>query len=184
MYHMRAQAMPNNAQREPFQPLIPAMLDTVAQALNANEEETAQDAVELLIEVCVTGVVQLDVWCISCCCWMLRCCPIYMHQWAAYMHVGTATHSTPTIQQLAEAHPRFLRRLLGDVLNAMLQVAEAGSLDSATRQLAAEFAVTLCEARDKAPGMMRKLPAYIGRLFQCLVSFLFDIEVRPACNVL
>lgn len=45
--------MPNNAQREPFQPLIPAMLDTVAQALNANEEETAQDAVELLIEVCV-----------------------------------------------------------------------------------------------------------------------------------
>jgi hypothetical protein len=85
------------------------MLDTVAQALNANEEETAQDAVELLIEVCVTGVVQLDVWCISCCCWMLRCCPIYMHQWAAYMHVGTATHSTPTIQQLAEAHPRCNR---------------------------------------------------------------------------
>lgn len=80
--------------------------------------------------------------------------------------------------QLAEAHPRFLRRQLGDVLNAMLQVAEASSLDSATRQLAAEFAVTLCEARDKAPGMMRKLPAYVGRLFQCLVSFLFDIEVR------
>lgn len=52
---MLPQAMPNNAQREPFQPLIPAMLDTVAQALNANEEETAQDAVELLIEVCCVG---------------------------------------------------------------------------------------------------------------------------------
>lgn len=59
----------------------------------------------------------------------------------------------------------------------MLQVAEAATLDSATRQLAAEFAVTLCEARDKAPGMMRKLPAYVGRLFECLVSFLFDVEV-------
>ncbi len=93
-------------------------------------------------------------------------------------HVHPPFHLHPhTYTQLAEAHPRFLRRQLGDVLNAMLVVAEAATLDSATRQLAAEFAVTLCEARDKAPGMMRKLPAYVGRLFSCLVSFLFDVEV-------
>ena len=59
----------------------------------------------------------------------------------------------------------------------MSQIAEADSLESSTRQLAAEFLVTLCEAREKAPGMMRKLPQIIGRLFQCLMSFLLDIEV-------
>lgn len=68
-----------------------------------------------------------------------------------------------------------------------MQIAEATSLENSTRQLAAEFLVTLCEAREKAPGMMRKLPEFIGRLFQCLLNFLLDIEVRtlrPACAVL
>lgn len=56
-YTINTQAMPNNTQREPFQPLIPAMLATVAHALNANEEESAQEAVELLIEVGIMDVV-------------------------------------------------------------------------------------------------------------------------------
>lgn len=38
--------------------------------------------------------------------------------------------------------------------------------------------MTLAEAREKAPGMMRKLPAQVARLFQCLVTFLLDVEVR------
>ena len=59
-----------------------------------------------------------------------------------------------------------------------MQIAEASSLEDSTRQLAAEFLVTLCEAREKAPGMMRKLPHFIGQLFQCLTGFLLDIEVR------
>jgi len=33
-------------------------------------------------------------------------------------------------------------------------------------------------ALEKAPGMMRKLPQFIGRLFQSLLSFLLDIEAR------
>lgn len=118
------------AHRDKFQAHVPAMLETMAQALNSGEEAAAQEAVELFIEV-------------------------------------------------AESHPRFLRRQLSEVLNAMLTVAEAETLESSTRQLAAEFVVTLCEARDKAPGMMRKLPQCVGRLFECLVKFLLDIEDDP-----
>lgn len=63
-----------------------------------------------------------------------------------------------------------------------VQIAEADALEDSTRQLAAEFLVTLCEAREKAPGMMRKLPQFIGRLFHCLITFLLDIEVRR-CHI-
>ena len=79
--------------------------------------------------------------------------------------------------QIAEAHPRFLRRQLSEVVEAMLQIAGAEALDDATRQLAAEFLVTLCEAREKAPGMMRKLPAFAEAIFRIMLSFLLDIEV-------
>ena len=62
-------------------------------------------------------------------------------------------------------------------LSCPLQISEATELEDSTRQLATEFLVTLCEAREKAPGMMRKLPQHLARLFQCLVFFLLDIEV-------
>ena len=39
-----------------------------------------------------------------------------------------------------------------------MQIAESDQLEEGVRCLAAEFLVTLCEAREKAPGMMRKLP--------------------------
>lgn len=58
-----------------------------------------------------------------------------------------------------------------------MQIAEAEQLEDSTRQLAAEFLVTLCEAREKAPGMMRKAPHLVARLFECLVTFLLDVEV-------
>lgn len=41
--------------------------------------------------------------------------------------------------------------------------------------------VTLCEAREKAPGMMRRLPQFGERLFKVLVTFLLDIEVGGCC---
>jgi Importin repeat len=68
----------------------------------------------------------------------------------------------------------------------LLQVASAEKLEESTRQLAAEFLVTLCEAREKAPGMMRKLPQFVDSLFQTLMLFLLDIEVRgpPGCVTL
>jgi hypothetical protein len=39
--------------------------------------------------------------------------------------------------------------------------------------------VTLCEARDKAPGMVRRLPNFVGGLFDALMHFLLDIEDEP-----
>ena len=35
--------------------------------------------------------------------------------------------------------------------------------------------VTLCEAREKAPGMMRKLPHFVNKLFETLMVFLLDV---------
>ncbi|BDA40930.1 Importin-5 [Coccomyxa sp. Obi] len=92
---------------------------------------------------------------------------------------GAAQEALELFIEIAEAHPRFLRRNLPEISNAMLQVAEAEKLEDSTRQLAAEFLVTLAEAREKAPGMLRKLPAQVARLFQCLVTFLLDIEDEP-----
>lgn len=79
--------------------------------------------------------------------------------------------------QVAEAHPRFLRRQLNEIVSAMLSVARAPQLEANTRTLAAEFLVTLCEAREKAPGMMRKMPQFGQQLFETLMLFLLDIEV-------
>lgn len=85
--------------------------------------------------------------------------------------------------QVAESDPRFLRKHLVEVVQAMLTVANAAELEDATRSLAAEFLVTLCEARDKAPGMMRKLPTFAEKLFGVLMNFLLDVEVRAQpCN--
>ena len=93
---------------------------------------------------------------------------------------ASAQDCIEALMEVADEHPRFLRRQLAETVGAMLQVADAAALEPATRQLAAEFVLTLCEAREKAPGMMRKLPAFVGRLFGCLLSFLLDVEDDPA----
>lgn len=59
-----------------------------------------------------------------------------------------------------------------------VQVAQSPQFPEGIRQLAAEFLVCLCEAREKAPGMMRKLPQYISQLFSCMLLFLLDVTVR------
>ena len=61
----------------------------------------------------------------------------------------------------------------------MMTIAEHNDLENGTRHLATEFLVTLTEARDRAPGMMRKLPNFVPRLFNCLVAFLLDVEDDP-----
>ena len=78
--------------------------------------------------------------------------------------------------ELAGSDPRFVRKHLSHVVDAMMSVAEHNDLEDGTRQLATEFLVTLTEARDRAPGMMRKLPNFVPRLFNCLVMFLLDVE--------
>ncbi|KAF5839603.1 armadillo-type protein [Dunaliella salina] len=124
------QAMDEPSERDKFQGLLEPMLACLGTTLNAGDESSAQEALEMLIEV-------------------------------------------------AEAHPRFLRKSLNGVVGAMLSIARADALEAATRSLAAEFLVTLCEARDKAPGMMRKLPNFTPSLFETLMLFLLDVEDDP-----
>jgi hypothetical protein len=105
--------------------------------------------------------------------------PLMLNVIGAALNTGDEVAAQEAVEQLievADEHPRFLRRQLPEVVNAMLQIAETDSLDEGTRRLAAEFLVTLCEAREKAPGMMRKLPNFVQRLFNCCLTFLFDIE--------
>ncbi|KAI8476174.1 MAG: armadillo-type protein [Monoraphidium minutum] len=114
-------------ERDAFQPMVPALLATLGRCLTAEDEQSAQEVLEQLIEV-------------------------------------------------AEQHPKFLKKQLGEVIAAMLQIANAGQLDPPTRTLAVEFMVTLCEARERAPGMMRKLPEFVPTLFAALMGFLLDVE--------
>uniref|UniRef100_A0A7N0ZTG6 Importin N-terminal domain-containing protein n=1 Tax=Kalanchoe fedtschenkoi TaxID=63787 RepID=A0A7N0ZTG6_KALFE len=125
------QCLSSAGDRDRFQDLLPLMMQTLTEALNSGQEATAQEALELLIE-------------------------------------------------LAGTEPRFLRRQLVDVVGAMLHIAEATSLEEGTRHLAVEFVITLAEARERAPGMMRKLPQFIQRLFAILMTMLLDIEDDPA----
>ncbi|CAI9290298.1 unnamed protein product [Lactuca saligna] len=125
------QCLSSSGDRDRFQDLLPAMMTTLTEALNGGQEATAQEALELLIE-------------------------------------------------LAGTEPRFLRRQLVEVVGSMLQIAEAETLEEGTRHLAIEFVITLAEARERAPGMMRKLPQFISRLFCILLQMLLDVEDEPA----
>ncbi|KAL0459870.1 UNVERIFIED_CONTAM: Importin-5 [Sesamum latifolium] len=125
------QCLSSSNDRDRFQDLLPSMMRTLTEALNSGQEATAQEALELLIE-------------------------------------------------LAGTEPRFLRRQIVDVVGSMLQIAEAESLEEGTRHLAIEFVITLAEARERAPGMMRKLPQFISRLFANLMKMLLDVEDDPA----
>ncbi|XP_078437509.1 ARM repeat superfamily protein [Wolffia australiana] len=82
--------------------------------------------------------------------------------------------------ELAGTEPKFLRRQLVEVVGSMLQIAEAESLEEGTRHLAVEFVITLAEARERAPGMIRRLPQFVGRLFAVLIAMLLDVEDEQA----
>jgi hypothetical protein len=109
--------------------------------------------------------------------------PVMLSVLGSALNAGDEVVAQEAVEKLievAEEHPRFLRRQLSEVVAAMLQIAETDSLDNGTRQLAAEFCVTLCEAREKAPGMMRKLPNFVQRVFAACLGFLMDVEDDPA----
>ena len=107
------------------------MMQTLTEALNCGQEVTAQEALELLIE-------------------------------------------------LAGTEPRHLRRQLVDVVGSMLQISEAESMEENTRHFTIKFVITLAEARERAPGMVRKLTLFIQRLFAMLMNMLLDVEDDPA----
>ncbi|GJZ73311.1 importin-5-like protein, partial [Tanacetum coccineum] len=73
---------------------------------------------------------------------------------------ATAQEALELLIGLARTELRFLRRQLVEVLRSMLQVAEAESLEEGTRHLEIEFLIKLSESRERAPGMMRKLPQF------------------------
>ncbi|KAF3322060.1 importin-5 isoform X2 [Carex littledalei] len=125
------QCLSSPTHRDSMQDLLPSMMRALTDCLNSAQEASAQEALELLVE-------------------------------------------------LAGTEPRFLRRQIADVVTAMLQIAEADQLEEGTRHLAVEFVVTLAEARERAPGMMRKFPQFVGRLFAVLMNMLLDIEDEPA----
>ncbi|XP_024975878.1 importin-5-like [Cynara cardunculus var. scolymus] len=125
------QCLEKASDRDKFHDLLPLMMQTLTEALNSGEESTAQEALELLIE-------------------------------------------------LAGTEPRFLRKQIAEVVGAMLQIAEAETLEEGTKHLAVEFVITLAEARERAPGMIRKLPQFIKRLFEILMKMLLDVEDDPA----
>ncbi|KAI5429923.1 hypothetical protein KIW84_034488 [Lathyrus oleraceus] len=93
---------------------------------------------------------------------------------------ATAQEALESLIELARTEPRFLRRQIVDVVGAMLQIADAESLKEGTRHLAIEFVITLTEAREHAPGMMRNMPQFISRLIAILMKMLLDIEDDPA----
>ncbi|KAK1410940.1 hypothetical protein QVD17_37483 [Tagetes erecta] len=125
------QCLEKASDRDKFHDLLPLMMQTLTEALNSGEESTAQDALELLID-------------------------------------------------LAGTEPRFLRKQITEVVGAMLQIAEAETLEEGTKHLALEFVITLAEARERAPGMIRKLPQFVRRLFEILMKMLLDVEDDPA----
>ncbi|KAG4396095.1 hypothetical protein GLYMA_19G113200v4 [Glycine max] len=93
---------------------------------------------------------------------------------------AVAQEALELLIELAGTEPRFLRRQIVDVVGSMLQVAEAETLEEGTRHLAIEFVVTLAEARERAPGMMRKFPQFVRKLFGVLMNLVLDIEDDPA----
>ncbi|KAK6925778.1 Importin repeat 4 [Dillenia turbinata] len=97
----------NSSDRDRFQDLLLPMMRTLTETLNSGQEATAQEALELLIE-------------------------------------------------LAGAEPTFFEKAI-----------------------AIEFVITLAEARERAPGMMRKFPQFISRLFAILMKMLLDVEDDP-----
>ena len=66
-------AVESKAERQPFQELVPGMLQTIADALSANEEQECRDALEVFVEIaesqptflkkhvqgCVTGFINI-----------------------------------------------------------------------------------------------------------------------------
>ncbi|XP_075093546.1 uncharacterized protein LOC107804339 isoform X6 [Nicotiana tabacum] len=82
--------------------------------------------------------------------------------------------------KLAKNEPRFLRRQLVDVVGTMFDIAEDKSLEETTRHLAIEFVLALVEAREKAPGMMKKLPLFTTTCFAVLLNLLRDIKDEPS----
>ena len=70
-----------------------------------------------------------------------------------------------------------------EVVGSMLQIVEEESLAEGTRPYAIELVITLAEAREQAPRMIRKLLLFISWLFWILMKMLLDIEDEAGWHI-
>eukprot|EP01023_Acetabularia_acetabulum_P020767 TRINITY_DN20853_c0_g1_i5.p1 TRINITY_DN20853_c0_g1~~TRINITY_DN20853_c0_g1_i5.p1 ORF type:complete len:1109 (+),score=260.05 TRINITY_DN20853_c0_g1_i5:163-3489(+) len=89
---------------------------------------------------------------------------------------ASAQEAIALLLEVADSQPQFLKSHIQEVLNAMLQIANVETLEDSTRQMAVEFFVTLCESRDRAPGLLKKVQQQIEGFFTVLMMFLLDLE--------
>lgn len=108
--------------------------------------------------------------------------PLVPHMLGALGHfltVGDADAAHDALEnmiEVADTTPKFLRKQLQDIVNAMVQMAMTESLEAGVRSLATEFLVTVCERKDQLPQMLKRLPNFVQQIFEVLMPFLLDIE--------
>eukprot|EP00727_Mastigamoeba_balamuthi_P011986 m51a1_g741 putative arm repeat superfamily protein isoform 1 (1083) ;mRNA; f:497898-501852 len=107
-----------------FQQLLPLMLECISSALNQQQEQEAQKALEMFVE-------------------------------------------------LAEVEPNFFKASLPTVISAMMQIAQAASLNDETRRYALEVLLTLCEVK---PVMMKKQPEFVKAMVYLLLSWMVGVQ--------
>ncbi|GMH40252.1 hypothetical protein BSKO_08156 [Bryopsis sp. KO-2023] len=90
--------------------------------------------------------------------------------------VDAAHDALENMIEVADMIPKFLRKQLPEIVNAMVQLAASESLEEGARSLAAEFLITVCERREQIPQLLKRLPNFIQNLFEVLMPFLLDIE--------
>ncbi|XP_055819062.1 uncharacterized protein LOC129887856 isoform X2 [Solanum dulcamara] len=81
--------------------------------------------------------------------------------------------------ELAKNVPSFFRMQLVVVVGTMFDIAKCESYEKKTRHLAVEFVMTLVEAREKAPGMIKKYPLFTEKYFAILLNLLVDEVYDP-----
>ncbi|KAM5546436.1 hypothetical protein ABKV19_002471 [Rosa sericea] len=82
--------------------------------------------------------------------------------------------------ELAGTHPTLLSRN-GQIIRAMLQIAEAiDVLEQGTRHLAIEFLITLAEAGERAPWIMRRCREFVGLCFPILMRMVSNVKDDPS----
>lgn len=62
-----------------------------------------------------------------------------------------------------------------NVVGAMLQIADMGSLEKRTRHSPTEFVIAIVEGRKRADKIIRKMPQFICRMCGILLKMLLDI---------
>ena len=106
-------------------------------------------------------------------------CPAMLSTLGAALEGGdedAATKALMCFSSLAEYQPKFLRKYLEQLVEAMLAIAGNEGLGDEPRHSAIEVMVALAENR---MGMMRKLNNFVERLFPCCLRLMLDIDDEP-----